>query len=108
MPVDAASPAAAAPPVAPTAPAVATPAPTTLDAAAPAVVRDVSRASAIEAADSNRSIGLDASALRVIAARSGGSDGRTSTGSGTGPDSRASATLAALSPSHGRLPVSIS
>src|SRR6185312_12898901 len=80
--------------------------------AAPAAVAaadlDPSIASAIAEADSKRSIGSGASALRVIAARSGGTEGRASAGSGTGPLRRASATLAALSPSHGRTPVSIS
>ena len=59
-------------------------------------------------AEAHRSRGSSASARRVMAARSGGTDGRTAIGSGTGPDRRASATLAALSPSHGRDPVSIS
>ena len=59
-------------------------------------------------ADAQRSFGSRASARRVISARSAGTDGRTAIGSGIGPDSRASATEAALSPSHGRVPVSIS
>src|SRR5580765_6255977 len=67
-----------------------------------------SRASAIAVADGQRSFGSSASALRVIAARSGGTDGRTVAGSGIGPDRRARATDAALSPSQGRTPVSIS
>ena len=44
-----------------------------------------SRASAMAAADGHRSFGSSASALRVIAARSGGTDGRTVAGSGIGP-----------------------
>ena len=60
------------------------------------------------AAEGHRSFGSSASALRVIEARSGGTDGRTVAGSGMGPLSRARATDAALSPSHGRTPVSIS
>src|SRR6188508_3397581 len=67
-----------------------------------------SSASAMADADGQRSFGSSASALRVIEARSGGTDGRTVAGSGIGPDSRARATDAALSPSHGRTPVSIS
>src|SRR3954454_12245838 len=94
-------PQAATPPTAPTPAAVATP-------RSPAADFDVSIASAIADADANRSIGSGASALRVIAARSGGTEVRTSAGSGTGPLRRARATLAALSPSHGRTPVSIS
>ena len=84
--------------------------PRRLPAAAPrcGTVRDASSASAIAAAEAKRSIGSGARALRVIAARSGGIDGRTRAGSGTGPLRRASATAAALSPSHGRVPVSIS
>ncbi len=67
-----------------------------------------SSASAIAAADENRPAGSGASALRVMAARSGGTLARMSDGSGTGPDSRAIPTAAALSPSYGRIPVSIS
>ena len=77
-------------------------------AAPPPGARVASRASAMTAADAQRSFGSRASAWRVISASSGGTDGRTAVGSGIGPDSRASATEAALSPSHGRVPVSIS
>src|SRR4051812_2685030 len=102
-----------APPPAPPAPAATTPAPA---AAAPAAAADApppgarvpSRASAMTDAEAQRSFGSRASARRTIEARSGGTDGRTTIGSGIGPDSRASATDAALSPSHGREPTSIS
>ena len=60
------------------------------------------------AADGQRSFGSRAIARRVMAARSAGTDGRTVVGSGIGPVSRARATEAALSPSNGRTPVSIS
>src|SRR3954467_6440856 len=92
---------AATPPTAATPAAVAPPRPPAGDPAVPIPA-------AIADADANRSIGSGASALRVIAARSGGTEVRTSAGSGTGPLRRARATLAALSPSHGRTPVSIS
>ncbi len=90
------------------APAIAAPAAMVPAALAAWVDRAPSRASAIAPADANRSDGIGASALRVIAAMSGGNEGRASAGSGTGPVSRPRATDAALSPSHGRRPVSIS
>ena len=61
-----------------------------------------SRASAIAAADANRSAGSAGERLARDGGESGGIDPRTSAGSGTGPVSRARATDAALSPSHGR------
>src|SRR4051812_29950073 len=96
---------------APAAPAAATPAAAPAAAAvdAPPPGASVpSRASAITDADAQRSLASSASARRTIDARSGGTDGRTTIGSGIGPDRRASATEAALSPSHGRDPTSIS
>src|SRR5258708_5454147 len=67
-----------------------------------------SRASAMAAADGQRSFGSSASALRVIEARSGGTDGRTVAGSGIGPDRRAGAPDAPPSPSPGPAPVGLS
>src|SRR4029450_11385789 len=89
-------------------PAPAAAAPTAVPTPAGPARRGARRASGVAGGDAKRSTGRGASALRVIAARSGGTDGRTAIGSGTGPLRRASATPAALSPSHGRVPVSIS
>ena len=72
------------------------------------VVREPSRASAKAAAVAKRASGSLASAVRMTAVMSGGRDGRTVEGSGTGPVSRARATDAAESPTHGRSPVSSS
>ena len=59
-------------------------------------------------ADGKRSSGAWARAVWTTALSAGGIDGRTAEGSGTGPLSRASATAAAVSPSQGRVPTSIS
>ena len=72
------------------------------------VASQPSSASANEAAELQRFAGSSASARWTIAASSSGTDGRTVRGSGVGPLSRAIATAAALSPSQGRCPVSIS
>src|SRR5258706_2066655 len=86
----------------------ATPAAATL--AAPAIVAAVwaaaarpsvtyrSRASAIAAADSNRSAGSRAIARRAIASSAGGTDGFAASALGVGPLRRAVAIAAALSP----------
>ena len=70
--------------------------------------RYVSRASAMAAAVGNRSPGSSAMARRTIASRAGGMPARTSAISGGRAARRAIAIAAALSPSNGRRPVSIS
>ena len=65
-------------------------------------------AAAIAGADAKRSSGFGASAFRSIASRIGGTFARTADGLGTGPLRRAVAIAAAVSPSHGRRPVSSS
>jgi hypothetical protein len=91
-------------------PAAAAPAASAAPAAAGAcpVVSQPSSASANDDAELQRFAGSRASARWSIAASSSGIVGRTVRGSGVGPLNRASATDAALSPSHGRCPVSIS
>ena len=55
-----------------------------------------------------RSAGFMAMAFQSIDSRTAGMPWRSVDGAGGGPDRRASAIAAAVSPSHGRRPVSIS
>src|SRR5256885_15966954 len=70
--------------------------------------RNDSRDVAISPADANRSSGLGASALRSIASSVGGMPPCAADGLGTTPVRRAVAIAAAVSPVHGRRPVSSS
>src|SRR5207247_7445854 len=100
-------------PLAPAAPATAAPAtPATPAARRPSAPRSSPRndssASAISAADANRSSGLGASALRSIVSSVGGMPPCAADGLGTAPVRRAVAIAAAVSPVHGRRRVSSS